>query len=547
MSSSSYKGNYNIKRAGVKHDFSPEQIEEFLKCSDDMVYFIKNYVKVTTLDHGIVPFQPYQYQLDVIEKLRDHRFTMLKWPRRYGKTTVMASVMLWSVLFNKDYSVAILAHKHDMAREILSVIQTMFADLPSWLQQGVSEWNKGTVEFENGSSITTAATSPGAIRGRGFNWIYLDEFAHVQNNIQSEFYESAYPTITSGKTTRLTISSTPKGMNLFYKMWIEADTKQNDFYPHAVEWWMMPGRDEAWKQEQLKNIPEEQWRQEFECAFLGSSSTLIHPEKLRHLTFLTPIQKSENISIFKAPVPGNLYTIIVDTGTGAGGDYSAFIVLDVSKTPYEVVCVYRSRFISPYLYPNSIHEVAKKYNNAMILVETQIGGQVADILHHDLEYENVLQTTSSGSGSGQTLSSGFGGGTGKFGVWTSRTVKRIGCGNLKTLIESDQLIVNDFNIIEELTKFVDNGKGSFEAEEGNDDLVMCLVLFAWLTQQQYFRDICDISVRDALVKQHANLLEDDVAPFGFIDMGYDMNDMEARTQELEDKYTDGFTRFIMPF
>lgn len=517
---SGYKGNRSIKKAGVKHDFTPEQFEEFVKCAEDPIYFIKKYCMIVRPGSGLIHFIPYEYQLEVIEQMIDNRFTLLKWPRQYGKTTTVGAILLWYLLFNRRYTIAVLAHQEKQSREILSRIQTMFEYLPKWLQQGVSEWNKGSVQFENGSVIFTAATSASAVRGRSIDWIYLDEFAFVPNNMQEEFYTSAYPTISSSESTKMTVSSTPNGFNLFWKLWDEAERKKNDFVTHAVHWSDMPGRDMAWKEKQIKNSSQEQFRQEYETEFLGSSHTLIDSRKLRLLSTNAPkpISFGENVSVFEPPNKHSLYVIVVDTGAGGGGDYSAFTVMDCTEVPYEVVCTYRSKFISPYLYPNIIYEIAKKYNNAYILIENQVGGQVAEIMHWDLEYENIITTQTTKGG--QVIGGAFGTGL-KLGVHTSKQVKRIGCSNLKSLIESDKLIVNDVNIVYELSRFVMNSKNSFEAEEGHDDLVMCLVLFAWLTQQQYFRELCDNDVRKKLVEQHQKDIDEEISPFGLIDYGQD--------------------------
>jgi Terminase large subunit, T4likevirus-type, N-terminal/Terminase RNaseH-like domain len=515
MRTESYKGNHNIKRAGVKYDFgsNPDHFEEFIKCAQDPFYFIENYCKIIKPGPGLINFEPFEYQKRVIEDMIENRFTILKWPRQYGKTTTVGAIMLWYVLFNKNYTVALLAHQEKQSREILERIQVMFEHLPTWLQQGVVGWNKGTVQFENGSKLFTSATSSSSVRGRSIDWIYLDEFAFVPENMQEEFLTSAFPTITSGDDTKMTISSTPNGMNLFYRIWHDSENGNNDFVRNEVHWSDMPGRDWKWRENMIKNTSEEQFRQEFETEFLGSSNTLIDVKKLRMLRQLNPISTSGQTKIYQAPDKNCLYAIIVDTGTGSGLDYSAFIVFNITQVPYEVVCTYRSKAVSPYIYPNVIFEVAKKYNNAYILIESQVGSQVADILHMDLEYENILSSQTQKSG--QSISGGYTPGS-KLGVQTSRSVKRIGCSNLKSLIESDKLVVNDYDIIYELSRFVANSRGSFEAEVGHDDYAMCLVLFAWLTNQQYFRELCDVDVRQHILDDSETLLEDDISPFGFL-------------------------------
>lgn len=447
-------------------------------------------------------------------------------------TTTIGSVILWYILFNEHYTVAILAHKHEMSRQILSNIQTMFENLPKWLQQGVSEWNKGSVVFENGSQIITAATTPSAVRGLPINWIYLDEFAFVPPNMQEEFYTSAYPTITSGKTTKMTISSTPKGLNKFWRFWKDAVDRKNDFVPNEVHWSMYPGRDDAWKEETIRQTSPEQFRQEFEVEFLGSSFTLIHATKLQVLEGIDPLTFNDNLKVFKKAKHNHLYAICVDTAAGAGLDYSAFVVVDVTTLPYEVVASYRNNQISPYVYPTVIHLVAKQYSNAIVLIENQVGSQVADVLHYDLEYENVL-FTAIGSGKGQHLSSGYGGGKLKKGIQTTSSVKKLGCNNLKTMVENDRLIINDEDILDELRRFVANDSGSFEAEDGHDDLVMTLVLFGWMTDQEYFRQLTDVNLKGDIANKHKRMVEEQVLAFILVDDGTpDLDEEDMRLGDL---------------
>ena len=639
---------YVLSFSTIKYDvFKLERkLEKQKRCLNrkkDTRFYIKSIKEVES-----VPVRCIQVDND------NHMFLCGKSMIPTHNTTTIAAYLLWKSLFNKYYNIAILANKHDQSREILSRIQTMYEYLPPFLQQGVLEWNKGSVEFENGSTIFTAATSSSAIRGRSINCVtgdtrvvllidneytkimniedvsdymefastsnikvlthkgfkyfdgvikshninkiklefsdnttitcthdhrfmiyngeficaknisndtilyngikiknieyitntdpvydlinvedthsyttnlsteshnclYLDEFAFVPENMQQEFYQSAFPTISSGKTTKIIISSTPNGLNLFYKIWADAEERKNNFKCHEVHWWNTPGRDEKWKTNIIKDIGEENFNQEYNTAFLGSSDTLINAEKLRLLRFIEPIEKSssENTNVYKNPVKGHTYFIMVDAGTGSGGDYSAFIVVDTSSKPYEVVCVYRSKYISPYILPNIIYGIAKQYNDAYILIETQIGAQVADLLYYDLEYENILSTSSSKFG--QQLSSGFGGNGQKFGVHQSKQTKRIGCANLKTLIESDKIILNDYNIIYELSRFVQK-RDSFVAEgEGHDDLAMTLVLFAWMTNQTYFKDITDTDTRKDIEAMNFNRIEDEVPFFGLVD------------------------------
>lgn len=513
-----YLGNPNLKKSGIPLEFTKEQIQEYVKCSKDPVYFAREYVKIVNVDRGLIPFEMYDFQEEMVRTFNDNRFSICKLPRQTGKSTTTTAYILHTILFTDQQNVAILANKGSLARDLLGKIQLAYEYLPKWLQQGVVVWNKGNIELENGSKVVAAATSSSAIRGGSYNLIFLDEFAFVGNNMAEEFFSSVYPTISSGQTTKVIIVSTPNGMNHFYKMWTDAVEEQSKYVPIEVHWSQVPGRDEKWKQETIANTSEEQFRQEFECEFLGSANTLIHPTKLRTLAYKRPIRVWNDVDIYDEPQENHIYVMSVDVARGVGLDYSAFTVFDATTVPYKLVAKFRNKEVSPLLYPNYIHAVAKLYNEAYILVEiNDIGGQVADILHSDLEYENLIATSVKGR-AGQQVSGGFSTGT-QFGVRTTKQVKRIGTSNLKDLIENDKLIIEDFDIISELASFIGK-KQSYEAEEGaHDDLVMTCVLFAWLVRQTYFRDITDVDIRQKLYEDKIRMLEDEQLPFGIIDDG----------------------------
>jgi hypothetical protein len=528
--STKYLGNSNLKAAGVNVNFSPEQIEEYIKCAQDPLYFIKNYVKIVSLDKGLVPFEPYDYQENMIRTIHENRFVIGKLPRQTGKSTTIIAYLLHYVLFNQSMSVAILANKLTTARELLGRLQLAYEYLPMWLQQGVVEWNKGSIVLENGSKILASATSSSAVRGGSFNYIFLDEFAYVPQNVAEEFFSSVYPTITSGQSTKVTIISTPKGLNMFYRFWVNANKKpgeegKNEYVPMEVHWSDVPGRDDKWKAQTIANTSEEQFRTEFECEFLGSMHTLVHPEKLKCMVYRTPeYWNGEGLRVYQKPVPDHKYVIVVDTARGQGLDYHAFSVVDVTSIPYRVVATFRNNEMPPMLYPNAIYPICRQYNNAYCLVEVNdIGGQVADILHDELEYDNIIYVSTQGR-KGQIVNGGFGGKGGAMkGVKTSTAVKRIGCSILKSLIEDTKLIVEDFNTVDEFCSFVAKGD-SFEAEETHhDDLVMTLVLFSWLTTQAYFKSITGSDIRKDLYEEQMKNLEEEMTPFGFVDDGSPSN------------------------
>ena len=512
-----YLGNQNLKRSNVKHAWTQEQVQEWMKCAKDPVYFIEDYIKIVNVDQGLVNFNLYDYQKDIVELSVDQRFVICKMPRQCGKTTTLVGIMLWYILFHDRYNIAILAHKMQQAREILSRIQLAYEHLPKWIQQGIVEWNKGNIELENGSKILASATSSSAIRGGSFNMVYLDEFAFVENNMQEDFFASVYPTISSGKTTKVLITSTPNGLNMFYKIWTDSEEGKNDYKRIDVHWSEVPGRDELWKAETIRNTSEEQFRVEFECEFIGSSNTLISATKLRLLRSIAAEASNADTRIFAQPVKERQYFTVVDTARGVQGDYSAFIVFDVSELPYRVVATYRNNMISPLLYPNIVYQISKHYNNAYILVETNdIGEQIANILQYDLEYENIMTTVNNGR-SGQVISPGFGQAT-RLGVRTTKAVKRIGCMGLKTQIESDKLLLNDERVLYEMFRFVNIGD-SYEAEEGHDDLVMCCVLFAWAMGQSYVKELTSVDLRQKLEQENEEALDENMLPFGIINRG----------------------------
>lgn len=516
-----YLGNPKLKKANITIDFSKEEIQEVVKCSKDIIYFCEKYLKIINIDEGLMPYEPYDYQKQIMHEVAANRFVICKMPRQTGKTTTMVAIMLHYALFNPDFNIAILANKSATAREILGRLQLAYENLPWFLQQGIVEWNKGNIVLENGSKIFASSTSASAIRGMSINLVYLDEFAFVPTTVQEEFFNSVYPTISSGRSSRVLITSTPNGMNMFYKLWHDAEKGYNDYATVSVNWWDVPGRDEEWKQQTIRNTSEKQFAVEFECEFLGSSSTLIDPHKLRHLVFENPLEHNESLKIFEKPKPEHIYTITADTSRGVGNDYSAFTVIDVTKVPYKVVATYRNNTIAPVLYPKAIYNAARAYNNAHVLIEiNDIGQQVADILHHDMEYEAIMSAQWKGR-AGQIVGGGFGGGDSQLGIRTTPAMKRIGCSMLKTIVENDRLVINDFDILSELTTFVANKRGTnFEAEQGQtDDLAMCLVFFAWLTNQDYFKELTDIDIRKNLYELNQQAMEDQLVPFGIIDDG----------------------------
>jgi len=514
-----YRNNSKLKPPGVQLQYTEEQLREYVKCANDPVYFCSKYVKVKTLDKGVMPFELYDYQQKFVKTIHENRFTISKWPRQSGKSTSVIGYITHYVTFNQSVSCAILANKLKTAKdELFAKLQLAYENLPHFLQQGVVEWNKTSFKLENGSRVVCDATSSSAIRGGSYNLLLLDEYAFLPSHIAEEFYSSTYPTISAGLTTKLIIVSTPNGMNHFHKLWVDANRPEghklkNKFVPIDVSWRQVPitpggpRRDDVWAAEQIANTSEEQFQQEYGCSFLGSANTLISSTKLNVLApeeFIS--EDADGLRLFVEPDPDKTYFLQADVSRGQGSDYSAFTVVEGTEAPYKIVATYRNNTISPFNFPQIIKKVGEKYNNAYVLVETNdIGGQVSNILYQDLNYENLLMTRINGR-KGQVLSQGFAQGKSEMGLRTTAQTKKLGCAILKRLVEEDKILLNDERIIQELMSFVSKSN-TYKAEDGqHDDLVMTLVFFAWLTRQEYYSDLIETS---KLNYENAQKPEDD--------------------------------------
>lgn len=519
-----YLNNPCLKAEHCVVQLTPEEMKEYLKCAQDPIYFTKNYVKIVNVDEGTIPFRMYPFQEKMIDSYSKHRFNVTLCPRQVGKSTTVVAYILWLILFQDKKNCCILAHQQSTAIELLDRLKEAYELIPLWMQQGAKKWNVKSIELENGSRVMAAATSSASIRGQSFNFILLDEFAFVPNNIADKFFSSVYPTISSGKTTQIVIVSTPNGMNHFYKIWSDANKAvgekgKNAYVPIRVYWQDVPGRDEKYKEETIANTSLRQWRQEQECAFLGSAGTLIDGPALETLVFETPVYDKESLRVYEMPEPNRSYVITVDCGKGMGMDASAFQVTDVTEVPYKQVAVFEDNTISHLIYPNAIIKVAKMYNDAYVLVElNDVGQSVADTIYSDLEYENIFMVETQNQRGGQQLSTGVGGKQIKLGVQQSVATKNLGCANLKSLIEDNKYVVRDFNTIGELSTFIQKGK-SFEAEEGrHDDLVMGLVMFAWLSGQSLFKEMTNTDLRNKLFEARMAAIEEEMLPI-FYDNG----------------------------
>lgn len=654
-----YLGNPLLKKANTAVELSQEQLIEMAKCIDDPIYFAKNYIKIVTLDDGLVNFEPYPFQEEMLTNFHRKRFNVCKLPRQplwietpipttkgwkslgiveigdyvfdpdgnpvlvvdktqvfrntpcykitfscgeeiiadedhlwlingttirtsdaynqfvkgiqlsikeakapefyiksycsdhiieniepvdsvpvvcitvesdehlflcgrnfipthnSGKSTTTVAFLVHHIVFNEHTSIAILANKASTAKDILARLQTAYENLPKWMQQGVKSWNKTSMELENGSKVIAASTSASSVRGGTYSLLMLDEYAFVPQQVAENFMRSVYPTITSGRDSKVIVVSTPAGLNHYYKLWMDAKDGKNDYHPFEIHWSDVPGRDAEWRDTQIKNIGQKAFDQEFNTDFLGSSETLISGSKLANIVTTDAIKRLNDLDLYSEPKDEHVYVTIVDTARGVGKDYSAFVVMDVTNLPYKVVAKYRSNDIKPEMYSYVVKDVASKFNTSYILCEVNdIGNQIARDLVED-GYSNML-FCSTRARSGQYIGQNF---SGKYelGVKMQKNIKKLGALNLKTLIEEDKLEVNDYDIFAELTTFIQKGP-SFEAEAGkNDDLVVCLLLFAWLTTNQYFKDITSIDLRQKMITEKKEKQEEEILPFGFVD------------------------------
>jgi len=512
----SYLGNPNVKRDGVLQQWTPELLKEYKRCMKDPAYFCEQYVKVIALDKGLVPFHLYPYQKDMFKHFEENRFNVVLACRQSGKSISACAYLLWFALFHSEKTIAVLANKGATAREMLSRITLMLENIPFFLQPGSKALNKGSLEFSNNSRIIAAATSGSSIRGMSVNLLYLDEFAFVER--AAEFYTSTYPVVSSGKDTKVIITSTANGIgNQFHKIWEGAVQGVNEFKSFRVDWWDVPGRDEEWKKQTVANTSQLQFDQEFGNTFFGTGDTLINAETLLGLRALNPkkVLEGGNFLVYEEPIEGHEYIMTVDVSKGRGQDYSTFNLIDISVRPFAQVAVYRNNTISPILFPNIIYKFAKAYNDAYVVIESNDQGSVVcNGLYHDLEYENMHVESA-------VKSSGLG-------IEITRKTKRLGCSAFKDILENNKIKIVDEKTIMEISTFEARGQ-SYEASDGNhDDLVMNFVMFGYFVSTQYFSDMTDINLKEMLFKQKMQEIEDDMVPFGIIDDGSEYIDQIER-------------------
>ncbi len=499
-----YLGNPNVRGADVEHPWTQEELKEYKKCLDDPVYFAKEYCKIIHLDLGLVPFNLYPYQKEMFERFEDHRFNIVLACRQSGKSIAVCAYLLWYVIFKGEQVVGILANKEVIAREMLGRITLILEHLPFFLQPGCTALNKKSISFSNNSRLIASATSSSSIRGMSLNLVYLDEFAFVDN--ASEFYTSTYPVISGGKTSKVIITSTANGIgNMYHKLYEGAIQNTNEFKPYRVDWWDVPGRDEAWKQTTIENTSPLQFDQEFGNSFHGTGNTLISAEVLLALRAIHPVLEQNNVKIYEEPLPDHNYLMFVDTSRGRGQDYSTFTIIDVSVDPFNQVCIFRDNNMSPLLFPDLILKYAEHYNMCYVVCESNDAGQVVvNGLYYDLEYENVFVESMVRANA--------------IGVTMTAKVKRMGCSNIRDIMNTKKLKINDEDTIREMSTFVAKG-ASYQAEGTNhDDLMMNLVLFGWFTTTPFFREATDVRIKQMLYKEKVQQLQDEVIPVGHINV-----------------------------
>lgn len=477
-----YMNQERLMRAGVKLDFTQEQINEIKKCAGDIDYFVRNYVKITTLDNGVQCMNLRPYQEEFINTCFNNRFVIAMMARQMGKTTTVMAYLLHQAITRRHLRIAVLANKGDTAKEILDRIKQAYEELPYFLQVGVKEWNKNSITLGNGTKIIAAATSSGSIRGKSCHIVYLDEFAHIDNDL--EFYTSTYPVISSGKTSQVIITSTPNGLNLFYKLYTEALEKRNNFVPLFYDWKHNADiYDDDWEEATRNNMSPQQFAQEYSCEFQGSASTLLSGGTLQRLTMRDPLHTdNKNYYVYEEPNPDKKYIALVDVAEGTGNDSSVVSVFDVTTIPYRHVAMYRNNLIQPIMLADIAFRMAKSYNDAWLGVESNsIGNTVTTALWYEYEYENMICYDDKINDVRMRVDN--------LGIRTTKKSKAIGCSRLKSLIETDTLITNDVIAIREFGTFTEQG-GVYKADKGkHDDVVMTFVLFALLSGTDFFKDM----------------------------------------------------------
>ncbi|QBQ74364.1 terminase large subunit [Escherichia phage vB_EcoM_PHB13] len=496
----------NLRRANIKTQYTPEMIAEWKRCRKDIVYFAETYCAITHIDYGTIKVQLRDYQKDMLKIMHENRMSAHKLSRQLGKTTAVAIFLAHYVCFNKDKAVGILAHKGSMAVEVLERTKQAIELLPDFLQPGIVEWNKKSIVLENGSSIGAYASSPDAVRGNSFSFIYIDECAFIQN--WTDCFLAIQPVISSGRESKMIMTTTPNGLNHFYDIWQSAIDGKSGYVPYEAVWHSVKERlynkadifDDGyeWSSQAIAGSSLEQFLQEHNAEFFGSSGTLIRATTLSRLSFIDVVNDN-GFYQFEQPKEGRKYVATLDCSEGRGQDYHAMQIIDITEFPYKQVAVYHSNTTSHLILPDIVFKYLMMYNECPVYIElNSTGVSIAKSLAMDLEYDNIICDSFIDLGMKQ-----------------SKRSKAMGCSALKDLIEKDKLIINHKGTIQELRTFSEKGV-SWAAEEGfHDDLVMSLVIFGWLTTQEKFAEYAgkdEMRIASEIFRKELDEMGDEYAP-----------------------------------
>lgn len=484
-----YRNNENLKAENINIDYEVWQVKEIQKCFNDPVYFIKNYVKIVT-PKGLELFDLRDYQEKIVHLIDKEKRIIYMSGRQSGKTASAAAYIVHYIIFNSYKRVAILANKEATSKEIFDRVQLTFEHLPIWLKCGIKEWNKKSMLLDNGSSVIIGSTSSSSISGKSINLLYIDEAALISKQMANDFFDSILPVVSADPEAKIVISSTPKKLNHFYRMWKDAVSGKSGYKYLKVEWWEVPGRDEKFKEKIINEKGIEHWEQEYAVEFLGSGGSLLSSKTLKSIVTEDPLEVRMNgkFRIFKYPEKNKSYIVFVDVGEGIGKDDSVCQIIDISVLPYEQVAVYQDNEIKPRLFNVVIDKLGKYYNEALVVIETNSCGQeVANNLNYESEYENIFYDKD-------------------FGIKTTKLTKKIGCGEFKSMMETMKIKIRDEKTLTQLANFSDNGKGSYGSEDG-DDLVMPFIIFSyWINRDEYVSNWLDID--DVSNKHNKELIEE---------------------------------------
>lgn len=524
-----FSNNPSLFGTNVKFPLSEKHIQEIYKCSTDIFYFIENYVQIFTLDNGWVVPKLRSYQKKLIQHYLDNRFSNVMMGRQSAKSTTTLLFILWKIIFFPDTTVGMAANKESMATENLSRLKDYFENLPIWLKVGVKAWNSTFITLDNGSKVYSAATSGNTFRGLGLSLLFVDEVAFI--DCWDDFSKSVLPTISSGTKSQAIYTTTPKGLNHFYHMWTNGENGKSLFKNFRVEWWEVPGRDEAWKQEMLATLPggEIEFAQEYACEFLGSSDTLINISSLKMLRYSEVYVRdifTFGFKRYEEVRECHQYIMTVDPAKD-GLDKFAVHVFDVSKFPF--IQVASANLNVNYLkMPGVLYEIGTYYNNAFIIIENNEGaGQsVVDKLYDNYEYENLYRDPNKEY----------------YGFRTTSTTRNQILSNLKIFLENNKIYLNDKDTIDQLFVFINRG-GKYQADKGyHDDLVMALaILFAPFLHKNMYSDYQSfIASLEGEKEEIENL---NISTFGFFDAGTEeVREVRGLVDILDDDYEE-YSRF----